>query len=176
MTAPDAGAGPASALRVRPLGQAGDRERLKGLCPRLSAQSRYMRFHGALNELSGAFLDQLMNIDHHDREALIVLARDEIAGIARYSVTTEAPHLAEVSVLVADAWQHQGIAQHLMAALTDAALHRGVLHFKASVLPSNERARQLLTAVAPDHRLHHAADGLEFLWQLAPGVPLPTQG
>jgi RimJ/RimL family protein N-acetyltransferase len=135
-----------------------------------------MRFHGALNELSGAFLDQLMNVDHRDREALIALAEDEVVGTARYSVTTEAPGLAEVSVLVADAWQHQGIATHLMAALTDAALQRGVLHFKASVLPGNERARRLLTALAPDHRMHHVADGLEFHWHLAPSAPFPAQG
>ncbi|WP_185932969.1 GNAT family N-acetyltransferase [Streptomyces sp. WAC 01325] len=151
-------------LDIRALGQPGDRDRLKGLCPRLSARSRYMRFHGALNELSETFLDQLMDVDHDLREAFVALQGEEIVGVARYVVAAESPSLAEVTVLVADAWQRQGIARHLLSRVRESAVQRGITGFRASVLPSNEPAQRLVNAVAPDHHVFRTSDGLGFRW------------
>ncbi|MCR3731935.1 GNAT superfamily N-acetyltransferase [Streptomyces umbrinus] len=165
MSTPASGAGAVCAPQVRALGLPGDRERLKNLCPRLSVQSRHMRFHGALNELSEGFLDQLMDVDHDYREALVALEDDEVVGVARYVVTSEASLCAEVTVLVADAWQRQGIATQLLTRLREAARQRGTLFFKASVLPDNDRAQRLISALAPEHHVSHNADGLEFWWK-----------
>lgn len=161
----------AYAPQVRVLGKPGDRQRLRDLCPRLSAQSRYMRFHGVLNEMSEVFLDHLMDVDHNCREALVALDGDEIIGVARYAATSEVPRLAEISVLVADAWQRQGVARDLLIRLRDTALQRGILLFKASVLPTNDRAQQLLSVLAPDHLVLHQPDGLEFRWSHLEAMP-----
>ncbi|MEU3979289.1 GNAT family N-acetyltransferase [Streptomyces sp. NPDC026672] len=148
------------------MGQPGDRERLRDFCPRVSAQSRRLRFHGVLNELSEPLLDQLMDVDHHHREALVALDGDRFVGVARYAVVPGTPDLAEVTVLVADAWQRRGVAARLMTELRETATGRGIRRFKASVLPHNDRARRLIGAFAPGHEVVRDEDALEFRWNL----------
>ncbi|MFI7351309.1 GNAT family N-acetyltransferase [Streptomyces sp. NPDC049936] len=154
---------------LRPLGEAGDRERLRALCPRLSPRSRHLRFQGAVNELSDSLLDQLLDLDHLQREALIAMADDQILGVARYA-TGDDPRRAEVAIVVADEWQRQGIAAQLATRLAGTAMEHGIRTFTASVLRDNVEARRLIGAVAPQHHLANAPDNLRFSWDIASGL------
>jgi hypothetical protein len=78
-------------LLVRPLDRVEDRERLRGLCGRLSAQSRDQRFLGVLNNLSEAFLTHLLDVDHEDREAIVALDGEDIVAVARYAISPPNP-------------------------------------------------------------------------------------
>jgi len=55
--------------------------------------------------------------------------------------------LAEVAVVVADAWQQQGIGKLLFAALAKAAWQSGVKHWKAVFVAYNTAIRRLLETV-----------------------------
>ncbi|WP_158690697.1 GNAT family N-acetyltransferase [Streptomyces sp. 142MFCol3.1] len=127
-----------------------------------------------LNELSEGLHDQLLDVDHDPREAPVALDSDEIIGVARYAATSEVPRLAAVSVLVADAWQRQGIARDLLIRLRGGALQRGIAFFEASVLATNDRAQPLLRVLAPEHRVLRRPDGLEFRWSHFDPTPLPA--
>jgi hypothetical protein len=83
-------------LFVRPLDRVDDPERLRGLCGRLSARSRYQRFLGVLNNLSEAFLTHLLDVDHEDREAIVALDGDDIVAVARYAISPLNPDGADV--------------------------------------------------------------------------------
>ncbi|MEU4144269.1 GNAT family N-acetyltransferase [Streptomyces parvulus] len=160
---------------LRPLGEGGDRERLRALCPRLSPRSRHLRFQGAVNELSGSLLEQLLDLDHRQREALIAMADDQILGVARYAADDD-PSRAEVAVVVADEWQRRGIAAQLVTRLAGTAVEHGIRTFTASVLRDNDEARRLIGAVAPRHHLANAADGLRFSWDIASGLQREQRG
>ncbi|WP_405867996.1 GNAT family N-acetyltransferase [Streptomyces sp. NBC_01515] len=151
-------------LVLRPLDGLADRERLRDLCPRLSARTRLLRFHGGVKELSDPFLDHLLNVDHHRREALVVLDSNAIIAVARYAVACEESQEAEVSILVADDWQHQGIAQRLICDLRALAVQRGIRTFTATVQPHNDQARRFISTIAPHHRVLTNEGDLAYRW------------
>jgi GNAT superfamily N-acetyltransferase len=59
--------------------------------------------------------DLLPNVDHRNREAIVALDRGEVVGVARYGREAGSEG-AEMAVIVADAWQRQGIASRMLAA------------------------------------------------------------
>jgi GNAT superfamily N-acetyltransferase len=137
-------------LRIRPLG-ADDKELLADGFERLSTRSRYRRFFRPLDRLSGRDLAYLTEIDHHDHEALAALDPEtgRLIGVARY-VRSGDPEYAEVSVVVGDPWQRQGVATALLERLTERARAAGVTHFVALVMDENVEALKLFARQAPN--------------------------
>lgn len=145
-----------------------DRDRLLRAFHRLSPESRYRRFFAPLTDLSERDLSYLTEIDHHDHEALAALdpATDEIVGVARY-VRREEPHLAEASIVVADDWQHRGIATALLERLAPLAREAGITHFVALVLSENRDAIELFQSFAPTEPPRRSRSGnIELLIEL----------
>jgi GNAT superfamily N-acetyltransferase len=134
--------------RVRPLSNA-DRAALSDFPKRVSPQSAFARFHGGLTTLTDKTLDVLLDLEVGRHEAMI--AEDElgIAGVARYARDQAGSTTAEVAILVADEWQHRGVALQLMRALIEAARRTGIVQFRAQILPDNEPARRFFIALAP---------------------------
>jgi len=159
-------------LPVRPLDRVDDRERLRGLCGRLSAQSRHQRFLGGLNNLSEAFLTHLLDVNHEDREAIVALDGDDIVAIARYAISPPNPDEAEVAVLVIDDWQHRGLGRQLTGDLEQLAVARGVQVFNATTLRSNTQAKDLIFALFPNHQLGYTDGNLSY--HLALNAKPPT--
>ena len=116
----------------------------------LSSDTRYLRFLGAVKEVSPAKLDSLTNVDQVRHVALAAVVehagREEFVGVARYSVDA-AGDGCEFAITVADAWQGTGLAGVLMHALMDTSRKRGVRTMEGVVLATNSRmlnvARQL---------------------------------
>ena len=98
------------AVRIRPL-SGGDRAALAELPKRISAESAISRFHGGVTMLTDRTLDRLLNIEVGRHEALIAVDDRGIAGVARYARDETDPTTAEVAILVADEWQHHGVAR-----------------------------------------------------------------
>src|SRR4051812_18134139 len=132
-------------LVVRPL-EATDRDALAAAVSRLSETTRYLRFAAPKPRLTKADLDALLDLDHHDREAL--LAIDPVTGdgvaVARYVGLRDEPGAAEVAVTVADAWQGRGLGSALTALLAERARDVGVARLRAVTLDANHRAKQML--------------------------------
>ena len=142
---------------------------------RLSPESRYRRFFRPLDRLSERDLAYLTEIDHTDHEALAAIDPEsgELVGVARYVRGAE-PHLAEVSVVVDDPWQHRGVATVLLERLVERAREEGISHFVALVLDENVEAIRLFEQRAPGQaRPRRSASGhLELLIELPEPGPL----
>ncbi|MBW3620065.1 MAG: GNAT family N-acetyltransferase [Actinobacteria bacterium] len=108
---------------------------VRGLSPR----SRFLRFHAAVRRLSSGQLAGLVDVDHHDRETVVVrdtsgavVALGQYAGVGR--------GVAELGLAVADDWHRRGLATRVVAWLADAAREEGFRAFTASVLAENRAA------------------------------------
>jgi len=137
-------------VQIRPL-EADDLERLRRLFFRLSPTSVYRRFMSPIVRPSEAGLRRLVDLDHRDREALAAVVDGEVVGVARYVRGSE-PGLAEVAVVVEDAWQHRGIGGLLLKRLAARARRRGIYAFTATMLGENRAAARLLRSLSPGAR------------------------
>ena len=115
---------------------------LQGFVRVLSPMSRRLRFHAALNELSEATLKALTCVDQRRHVAFVLTVTEHgterIVGEARYAVSSD-QETAEFAIAVADAFQGLGLAERLMAALTDAARASGLRWLVGAVIASNAR-------------------------------------
>jgi acetyltransferase len=114
----------------------------------LSDEARYYRFMDMLRELTPRMLEQLTDIDYHDRMALIATVRqgesDEEIAVGRYCAEPDGER-CEFAIVVADAWQGKGIATIIMRKLIDMARRRGLKWMVGEVLTSNHRMLQFVT-------------------------------
>ncbi|WP_191486643.1 GNAT family N-acetyltransferase [Pseudomonas sp. FEN] len=130
---------------IRPL-RAEDREREKAFIQRLSPESRHQRFLGEIVDPSPVLMNQLMNVDTHNRVAYVALAHDNgelrEVGISRYAASG-AEHECECAITVADDWQHRGLGAILMKHLIEAARQNHFTQMYSIDSASNVHMRQL---------------------------------
>lgn len=114
---------------------------------KLSTQSRYMRFHGSIKELSKKDLATFTNPDPLNAEALIILYKgekdEEEVGVARFVIDPDG-NGCEFAVVVADEWQKRGLGEKLMQALINHADSRGIKQMHGSVLKYNSNMLQFV--------------------------------
>jgi acetyltransferase len=117
---------------VRPL-TADDRELTRELVRRLSAQTRYYRFHAAVAEAPAAFLEPRS-------VAIAVLAVEDgrRAQIADARVAPgEEPGVAEFALIVDERWQGRGLGSRLLATVERIARSGGYFSLGGDVLREN---------------------------------------
>ena len=126
--------------------QAADTPLLADGFARLSAESRWTRCLGAKKELSPAELRYLVDVDHHDHEALGALEHPggPGVGIARYIRQPSDPQTAEIAVTVVDDWQGRGLGTELIRQLSRRAWRAGIRRFTAMATADNLAAVRLL--------------------------------
>jgi GNAT superfamily N-acetyltransferase len=122
---------------------------------RISPETSRRRFFTVRHRFSEQELDALTNLDGILKFALGATVRDadgqvEPVGVARFSRLADAPTVAEVALLVVDAFQGQGVGRVLLKRLATAALARGISRFRGVVLPENKPIIRLLTRYAPN--------------------------
>jgi acetyltransferase len=107
---------------------------------KLSARSRYMRFHGTIKELNKKDLATFTNPDPLNAEALIILYKgekdEEEVGVARFVIDPDG-NGCEFAIVVADEWQKRSLGEKLMQALISHATSRGIKRIHGSVLKNN---------------------------------------
>lgn len=138
-----------------------DRDGLREGIERLSPESRYRRFLTAMPELPERQLRHLVEIDHHDHEALGAFdcSTGGGAGVARYVRLTEDPESAEIAVAVADDWQGRGVGTALLDRLSQRAREEGIVRMRATLLADNDAVLGLLGHLGPV-RLGRPSDGV----------------
>ena len=139
-------------LTIRPI-RDDDVDRLRRLFYRLSPETVYRRFFQPVKRPSEKLLHHLAEVDHQLRQAIVAELDDEIVAVARYDRASNTP-VAEVAILVEDAWQGHGLGRRLLRRLALDALEHGVADLTATVLGENQRALRLAHHVAPDTRGH----------------------
>jgi RimJ/RimL family protein N-acetyltransferase len=132
---------------------------------RLSPETLYRRFHSPIARPEQAQPQRLLDLDHHDREAVVAVVGGEIVGVARYARRPGAD-MAEVAVVVADDWQQQGLATRMLSALTELAVAAGVQQFYLSMQADNRAVLRLVRRLYPNAALTHAQDLCETTVQL----------
>ncbi|MEA2654924.1 MAG: hypothetical protein QOI23_289 [Chloroflexota bacterium] len=128
-----------------------DGEALQRLFFRLSPATVCRRFHSPIVRPEQAHPERLLDIDHHDREAVVALVDGEIVGVARYA-RWPGTDKADLAVVVADDWQRQGVATRMLSGLADLAMSVGIEDFTASVQGDNQPALRLLHRFRPIER------------------------
>ncbi|MBA3904343.1 MAG: GNAT family N-acetyltransferase, partial [Rhodocyclaceae bacterium] len=116
----------------------------------LSAESKYFRFMNTLRELTQSALARFTQIDYDREMAFIAVTgqdgQETELGVCRYATNPDAES-CEFALVVADAWQHRGIARRLMNTLIDAARAKGLKYMVGHVLASNERMLGFVTSL-----------------------------
>jgi RimJ/RimL family protein N-acetyltransferase len=145
-----------------------DGELLRRLFYRLSPETIYRRFFSPLARPDQARPERLLDLDHKDREAVAAVVDGEIVGVARYFRRSSTG--AEIAVVVADAWQGQGLATRMLARLGGLARAAGIEEFTVTMQADNRAAIRLLRRLSPGARLHHSQGIYET------GIPLEAEG
>lgn len=129
-------AGDFGLLHVRPI-RPGDGPALVEFHEGLSRESQYLRFFTTHPHLSAREVERFTVVDYRDRLALVIELGHDLIGVGRFDrlLGTSA---AEVAFVVADAYQHHGLASMLLQRLAAAARERGIDRFLAETLPSNQ--------------------------------------
>jgi acetyltransferase len=111
----------------------------------LSPLARRRRFLGALSELSPAQLDCLTRARDPRDLSLVALAGDAEGGpiVAMAQYALDDPASAEFALVVADAWQGQGLGMRLLERLLERAAEAGVRKLNGFVLADNAPMRAL---------------------------------
>jgi acyl-CoA hydrolase len=133
----------------RPI-KATDEDLMKDLFYRLSEQTVYQRFFRPLKSMPHRGLVHFVHIDYSHEMAIIGIVQDkekpereEIICVGRYYLNRPST-IAEVSYLVRDDYQRQGIGSYLVRYLARIARQSGVEGFVAEVLPDNSPAMKIL--------------------------------
>ena len=114
-----------------------DADLIVALHARFSDRTRYLRYFSPYPRIPARDLARFVNVDHRDREALVMAIGDDLVAVGRYErLGPDAPD-AEVAFVVEDAHQGRGIGSLLLEHLAEAAQAVGITRFVAEVLPEN---------------------------------------
>ena len=116
-----------------------DAARVQDFVRALSPASRRERFFSPIVELTAAQLRRMtmnrgLTLAAFDRRGAIV-------ALAEYA--SAAPGEAEFAIVVADAWQHQGLGEQLLARLVEHARGRGFVRMSGVTRETNAAMRSL---------------------------------
>ncbi len=151
---------------------AGDKDLLRTGFARLSAESRYRRFHSRDAQLGAEDLALLTEVDHNRHDAVIALAPavGGALGVARYVRVPGEREVAEVAVAVVDDLQGRGLGTALLRVLTDRAREQGIRRYRAVVAADHHRMIELLEHLGASPRESVDPGVVEF------DIELPTTG
>ncbi len=128
----------------------------------LSAHTRYLRFFGPVTP-SAALLRTLSGCSDNV-DALVAARGSVIVGHAMAVDRIDPPEprgtrVADIGVVVNDAWQGQGVGSALVRALLTGAQARGVTTLEMDVLDGNRQVLAMVTGHWPAARVDHNSDG-----------------
>jgi acetyltransferase len=114
----------------------------KEMIASFSRQTQYFRFFGFLGNISKELLIRSTQIDY-DREIAIIAELEEegkktMAAEVRLLADADNER-AEFAIVVADAWQGQGLGRKMMDYIIEIAVKRGIRIIHATVLRENKR-------------------------------------
>ncbi len=179
------------ALRLRPI-RPTDKAALVRFHQRLSAESRYRRYHSAKGDLTTNDLRYLTEVDGHRHVALVAevppIELDGVAGpvadfvgvpevprfegVARIVEDPAHPGEAEVAIVVADDAHGHGLGVELVEGVLERGRQEGVRTVVAQVQADNHRALRLFQGLGFRQRAGHGAV-IELVQEL--DAPAPGQ-
>jgi GNAT superfamily N-acetyltransferase len=144
-------------IRIRQAGSA-DREALRDFLTGLSVQTRYLRFFAGTMPTSPAMLRVLAG-GRQGVDAIVATRSGVIIGhaMAAYAAGPGGTPVADIGVVVADAWQGRGVGSGLVRTLTARARAHGATTMVMDVLAENRKALTMIADQWPDARHDRSA-------------------
>jgi RimJ/RimL family protein N-acetyltransferase len=113
----------------------------------LPAAARYDRFMSPMRNLPAELIQRFTAVDYADHLALVAEVfedgREIVVAEARYVRLSNDASVAEFAVSVADEWQGNGLASHLLAKLLCRASSEGVRRMTGETLATNDKMLHL---------------------------------
>jgi len=132
-------------LVVRPV-RHDDGELEEAFVRALSLESRYRRMLSGGTKVTPEWIDSMTHIDYHRHMAFAITTSidgvEQFVGVGRY-VADAATLSADVALVLADAWQGQGLGRRLFATLLEHAQTAGVREAVGVVLATNKAMLRL---------------------------------
>ena len=152
----DLAAGPGGA-EIRQANEA-DGAGLRDFFARLSLRTRVLRFFAPITPTS-AMLHRLAG-EAASVDAVVAVRGGVIIGhgMAVDQAQPSGDAAADIGVVVADAWQSQGVGSALMRTLISRAQARGVAWLRMDVLHDNHQVRAMIASHWTELRTDHSAD------------------
>ena len=131
-----------------------DEPLLKDFFYSLTDQSIYRRFISQRKDMPHERLQEFAVIDYTKEMVIVVLReeegkKDEILAVGQYALE-EVALIAEVALVVRDAYQGHGVGRELLGYLTHLARQQGLLGFTAEVLVENSPMLRLFEKMGFD--------------------------
>ena len=124
-----------------------DRQALARMLDRCSADTRYRRFHGYVNVFPERYLTEALS--GSPVHLGLVAAASDGAVVALASCRTVATGVAEIGILVEDAWQRLGIGGQLLAEIINYAERARLTALTAQVLTDQAWITRMLAVYGP---------------------------
>jgi GNAT superfamily N-acetyltransferase len=167
-----------AAVTIRPPDPA-DLAALTGFFAALSTRTRVQRFFAPLRP-TPALVRRACQASHGDvllathADVIIghAMAADRAAAGAADRATGQGESLTEIGVVVADAWQGQGVGSALIRTLVRRAQTRGVTSLTMDVLPGNQQVLAMIAGHWTAARTERSADCLT----IQVGLPVQRSG
>lgn len=145
-----------------------DEELLKDLFYSLSDESRYKRFMSARKDMPHERRQEFVQINYKKEMAIVVIdtgieGPHRMVGVGDYQVK-EGQNIAEVSVMIRDEYQDQGIGTVLLEYLTMIAKQRGLYGFTAEVLADNRKMLRVFEKMGYD--IEKQREGGEYILRM----------
>jgi GNAT superfamily N-acetyltransferase len=144
----------AGPVTIRP-GCPADRAAIRDFISGLSPRTRLDRFFAGVSPPSGALLRGLTGGERSD--VLLATAGPAVIGHAMAVRTAPERQVIEVGLVVADAWQGNGIGSVLMRELVSRARAAGISAMEMDVLPGNRRMLAMIERNWPGSACTRAA-------------------
>jgi acyl-CoA hydrolase len=141
-------------LLLRPV-RLSDEPLLKDFFNFLSDQSLYRRFISVRQDMPHERLQEFVVIDYTREMVILATIRqgdgeaEKVVGVGQYGIN-ETNHTAEVSLVIRDEDQHQGVGTEILSYLTYLAKREGLYGFTAEVLAENKPMLRLFEKMGFD--------------------------
>ena len=136
-------------LRVRPI-RHDDGELEEAFVRGLSLESRYQRMLSGGTKVTPEWIDSMTHIDYQRHMAFAVSTAldgvEQFVGVGRY-VVDPPTNIADIALVLADAWQGQGLGRRLLATLLEHARTAGVREAVGVVLATNKAMLRLARSI-----------------------------
>jgi len=136
-------------LFVRPV-RHDDGELEQAFVRALSLESRYQRMLSGGTKVTPEWINSMTHIDYHRHMAFAITTVsdgvEQFVGVGRY-VVDAVKSSAEVGLVLADAWQGQGLGRRLLETLLDHAASAGIREALGTVLATNVAMLRLVRSM-----------------------------
>ncbi len=131
-----------------------DEPLLKEFIYSLSEETMYKRFISRRKDMPHEMLQDLFVVIDYTKEMVILATlkeeeKETVIGVGQY-VINEGTRTADISLVVRDDYQNQGVGSEIVSYLAYLARKQGILGFTAEILPDNVQILRLVEKVGFD--------------------------